>query len=86
MGPNENLLTQFQLTTRTHDYIRILLSSPAQFVLKHEQFFHLREVDEFPNSLNPLAPDSLNVVQEMLTQVLEKHPQTQWFHIGADEV
>ncbi|XP_026772626.3 beta-N-acetylhexosaminidase isoform X2 [Pangasianodon hypophthalmus] len=57
-----------------------------EFVLKHGQFFNLREVADFPNSLNPLVPGSLKLVKEMLTQVLKKHPQARWFHIGADEV
>ncbi|TSO37038.1 Transcription factor E4F1 [Bagarius yarrelli] len=57
-----------------------------EFVLKHEEFFKLREIANFPNSLNPLHSDSLKLVKEMLTQVLKKHPQTKWFHIGADEV
>lgn len=55
-------------------------------MLKHGQFFDLREVSDFPNSLNPLHPESLQLIEEMLTQVLMKHPQTKWFHIGADEV
>ncbi|KAK3520484.1 hypothetical protein QTP70_024093 [Hemibagrus guttatus] len=57
-----------------------------EFVLKHGQFFDLREVSDFPNSLNPLNPGSLKLIEEMLTQVLKKHPETHWFHIGADEV
>ncbi|TRY84692.1 hypothetical protein DNTS_003916 [Danionella cerebrum] len=57
-----------------------------EFVLKHEKFFKLREVDTFPNSLNSLAPGSIELVQEMLTQVMKKHPEARWFHIGADEV
>ncbi|XP_047656433.1 beta-N-acetylhexosaminidase isoform X2 [Tachysurus fulvidraco] len=57
-----------------------------EFVLKHGQFFDLREVYDFPNSLNPLHPESLQLIEEMLTQVLMKHPETKWFHIGADEV
>ncbi|XP_060757608.1 beta-N-acetylhexosaminidase isoform X2 [Neoarius graeffei] len=57
-----------------------------EFVLKHRRFFHLREVADFPNSLNPVVPDSLKLVKEMLTQVLNKHPKTRWLHIGADEV
>lgn len=57
-----------------------------EFVLKHEMFFHLREVASFPNSLNSLAPGSFDLVKEMLSQVMKKHPESQWFHIGADEV
>ncbi|XP_051987186.1 hexosaminidase D-like [Xyrauchen texanus] len=57
-----------------------------EFVLKHQKYFSLREVAEYPNSLNSLAPGSLDLVKEMLTQVMRKHPEAKWFHIGADEV
>ncbi|XP_076853382.1 hexosaminidase D-like isoform X4 [Brachyhypopomus gauderio] len=57
-----------------------------EFVLKHEKYFHLREVAMFPNSLNPLAPGALSLVEEMLSQVLRRHPEAKWIHIGADEV
>ncbi|XP_030646689.1 hexosaminidase D [Chanos chanos] len=57
-----------------------------EFVLKHEKFFHIREVASFPNSLNPLVPGSMELVRNMLRQVLKRHPEARWFHIGADEV
>ncbi|KAA0706017.1 Hexosaminidase D [Triplophysa tibetana] len=57
-----------------------------EFVLKHEKFFHLREVASFPNSLNSLAHGSMDLVKDMLSQVMQKHPESRWFHIGADEV
>ncbi|XP_052409206.1 beta-N-acetylhexosaminidase [Carassius gibelio] len=57
-----------------------------EFVLKHEKYFKLREVETFPNSLNPQAQGSMDLVQDMLTQVMKKHPEAKWFHIGADEV
>ncbi|CAM4402976.1 unnamed protein product [Leuciscus chuanchicus] len=57
-----------------------------EFVLKHKKYFKLREVETFPNSLNPLAPESMELVQDMLTQVMKKHREARWFHIGADEV
>ncbi|RXN19812.1 transcription factor E4F1 [Labeo rohita] len=28
----------------------------------------------------------MDLVQDMLTQVMKKHPEAKWFHIGADEV
>lgn len=72
------------MTTST----RYLLSPPPiqKFVLKHERYHHLREVREFPNSLNPRDPDSVALVQKMVGQVLDAHPEAQWFHMGADEV
>lgn len=43
-------------------------------------------METFPNSLNSLAQGSMDLVQDMLTQVMKKHPEAKWFHIGADEV
>uniref|UniRef100_UPI00398F3966 hexosaminidase D-like isoform X1 n=2 Tax=Pristiophorus japonicus TaxID=55135 RepID=UPI00398F3966 len=57
-----------------------------EFVLKHGKYRHLREVEKYPNSLNPHLPDSLNLVKEMLSQVLDKHSKSAWLHMGADEV
>ncbi|KAL0993132.1 hypothetical protein UPYG_G00103640 [Umbra pygmaea] len=57
-----------------------------EFVLKHETYIHLREVRAFPNSLNPHHPDSVALVKDMVTQVMDCHPDARWFHIGADEV
>uniref|UniRef100_A0A8C5UFP6 beta-N-acetylhexosaminidase n=1 Tax=Malurus cyaneus samueli TaxID=2593467 RepID=A0A8C5UFP6_9PASS len=60
-------------------------SSP-QFILKHEKYQHLREVERFPNSFNPHIPDTLALLKSILSQVIEKHRRSTWIHIGADEV
>ncbi|NXE70741.1 HEXDC Hexosaminidase, partial [Calcarius ornatus] len=60
-------------------------SSP-QFILKHEKYQHLREVERFPNSFNPHVPDTLALLKSLLSQVIEKHRRSTWIHIGADEV
>ncbi|NWR25025.1 HEXDC Hexosaminidase, partial [Emberiza fucata] len=60
-------------------------SSP-QFILKHEKYQHLREVERFPNSFNPHVPDTLALLRSILSQVIEKHRRSTWIHIGADEV
>ncbi|KAM9001313.1 hexosaminidase D isoform X2 [Sarcophilus harrisii] len=57
-----------------------------EFVLKHEQFSHLREVELFPNALNPHKEESLALVDTMIKQVMELHRGIRWFHIGCDEV
>lgn len=59
---------------------------PAQFILKHEKYQHLREVERFPNSFNPHVPDTLALLKSILSQVIEKHRRSTWIHIGADEV
>ncbi|XP_062820751.1 hexosaminidase D [Anolis carolinensis] len=58
----------------------------AEFILKHDKYRHLREVERFPNSLNPHAPETLALLKAVLTQVLSKHRRSHWVHIGADEV
>ncbi|NXE29754.1 HEXDC Hexosaminidase, partial [Ardeotis kori] len=58
----------------------------AEFVLKHEKYQHLREVERFPNSFNPHVPDTLTLVKSILSQVMERHRRSAWIHIGADEV
>ncbi|XP_078520967.1 hexosaminidase D-like isoform X2 [Lissotriton helveticus] len=57
-----------------------------EFVLKHGKYKHLREVEKYPNSLNPHAVETFPLVTLILQQVLDKHPQKTWVHIGADEV
>ncbi|NWH16869.1 HEXDC Hexosaminidase, partial [Grus americana] len=58
----------------------------VEFILKHEKYQHLREVERFPNSFNPHVPDTLALLKSILSQVIEKHRRSTWIHIGADEV
>ncbi|NXG77448.1 HEXDC Hexosaminidase, partial [Baryphthengus martii] len=58
----------------------------VEFILKHEKYQHLREVERFPNSFNPHVPDTLALLKSILAQVIEKHKRSTWIHIGADEV
>ncbi|XP_066471938.1 hexosaminidase D [Tiliqua scincoides] len=57
-----------------------------EFVLKHKEFCHLREVAMFPNTVNPHREESLRLVSKMIEQVIALHGDLQWFHIGCDEV
>ncbi|NXU47404.1 HEXDC Hexosaminidase, partial [Turnix velox] len=58
----------------------------VEFILKHEKYQHLREVERFPNSFNPHIPDTMVLLKSILSQVIEKHRHSTWIHIGADEV
>ncbi|XP_040430911.1 hexosaminidase D-like isoform X3 [Cygnus olor] len=58
----------------------------VEFILKHEKYQRLREVERFPNSFNPHVPDTLALLKSLLSQVMEKHRRSSWIHIGADEV
>jgi len=57
-----------------------------EFVLKHEQFLSLREMEGQPFALCPRNPKSLPFVEELVDQVLQLHPDISHIHIGADEV
>ncbi|XP_043944839.1 hexosaminidase D-like [Protopterus annectens] len=57
-----------------------------EYVLKHDKYRHLREMEKYPNSLNPHLPESVSLVKDIVTQVLDRHSKSTWVHIGADEV
>ncbi|XP_032648654.1 hexosaminidase D isoform X2 [Chelonoidis abingdonii] len=57
-----------------------------EFVLKHQEFSHLREVEMFPNALSPHKEESLMLVSAMIDQVVALHDGLRWFHVGSDEV
>lgn len=63
-----------------------------EFLLKHPEWRHLREMEDFPNSMRPfdnegLGSEGLSVVGEMLKQVVEVHGEgCKRVHLGCDEV
>jgi hypothetical protein len=57
-----------------------------QFVLKHDKWRALREVEAYPSSMCPSHPEAVSVVTSLIKQVVEFHPDIQYLHIGADEV
>ncbi|XP_041433310.1 hexosaminidase D isoform X2 [Xenopus laevis] len=57
-----------------------------EYVLKHENYRSLREVEQYPNSINPHRAETMPLVKKILGQVLELHPMASFVHIGADEV
>lgn len=57
-----------------------------EFVLKLEKYKELREVSHYPQVLCPSHNKTLPLLHEMLTQVIDAHPNIKYFHIGADEV
>ncbi|XP_056647510.1 hexosaminidase D-like isoform X2 [Diorhabda sublineata] len=57
-----------------------------EFVLKHSKFKHLREYNISPSCICPSQEDSLNLIKEMIDQMLAFHTDSEYIHIGADEV
>lgn len=57
-----------------------------EFALKLHEFIELRELSDSPQALCPSLNSSLGLVKTMLDQVLSLHPDTEYVHIGCDEV
>nr|CAD7196503.1 unnamed protein product [Timema douglasi] len=57
-----------------------------EFVLKHDEWRMLREVEAYPSSMCPSHPRALPLVMSLIKQIVEFHPDIQYLHIGADEV
>lgn len=64
-------------------YIRLFI---LKFVLKHDEWRSLREVENFPSSICPSNPGTLPLVKSLIRQIVSFHPDIQYLHIGADEV
>ncbi|HMF33695.1 MAG TPA: DUF4838 domain-containing protein [Candidatus Lokiarchaeia archaeon] len=56
------------------------------FLLKHDEFAHIRETPDKDWSVCPLNPETFEVISNMIRQVCTKHLKTHYFHIGSDEV
>lgn len=57
-----------------------------EFVLKHDNWRHLREVEAYPSSMCPSHPGAIPLATSLVRQIVEFHPDIQFIHIGADEV
>ncbi|XP_015191125.1 PREDICTED: hexosaminidase D-like isoform X1 [Polistes dominula] len=57
-----------------------------EFVLKHDEWRFLREVERFPSSMCPSNPLTMNLVTSLIRQIVNFHPDIQYLHIGADEI
>eukprot|EP00092_Neocalanus_flemingeri_P007701 GFUD01008317.1.p1 GENE.GFUD01008317.1~~GFUD01008317.1.p1 ORF type:complete len:703 (+),score=116.08 GFUD01008317.1:215-2323(+) len=57
-----------------------------EFILKHEEFSYLRDVEEMPESICPCHNDTMGLVREIVDQVMAVHKKAKYLHIGCDEV
>lgn len=57
-----------------------------EFVLKHDKFRGLREVEQYPNALCPSNAESFNIITKIVEENVLLHPNINYLHIGADEV
>ncbi|XP_049817212.1 hexosaminidase D isoform X2 [Aethina tumida] len=57
-----------------------------EFVLKHDQWRALREVDAYPSSMCPSNSETMPLVRSLIKQIVAFHPNIQYLHIGGDEI
>jgi hypothetical protein len=57
-----------------------------EYVLKHEEYMHLRETPDDLGELCPCNPDSLKLSCELIDEIAAKHPDSRYVHLGCDEV
>lgn len=57
-----------------------------EFVLKHQEFSHLRDVPEMPESVCPCHNETMALVRDIVDQVMAVHRGAAMLHIGCDEV
>nr|CAH7712483.1 unnamed protein product [Callosobruchus chinensis] len=57
-----------------------------EFVLKHEQWRGLREVEAYPSSMCPSNSETMPLVRSLIKQIVAFHTNIQYLHIGGDEI
>ena len=57
-----------------------------EFVLKHEEFSMLRRHPSDERSICPIQSGSITLIQKLVDQVVDLHPNSEWIHVGGDEV
>ena len=57
----------------------------VNFILRHDEYAHLREEDDKRDQWCPLNPASFDLFRELIDDVVETHHGIRYLHIGGDE-
>ena len=57
-----------------------------EFVLKHQKFAKFRADKKIATSVCPINNGSVPLIRSLINQIVEMHPQSEWIHLGGDEV
>jgi len=57
----------------------------AEYILRHEEYAHLRETSDFYQQMCPSNPHTFRFVTEIIDEMMEIHKDAKYFHIGGDE-
>ena len=55
------------------------------FILRHQEYAHLREEEERRDQWCPLKPGSFDLLRECIDDMIDAHPGIRYFHLGGDE-
>jgi len=56
------------------------------YILKHDEFKHLRQQNDDPNSFHPMKSESQELMKVVINQVMSLHEGCTTVHLGAGEV
>ena len=57
----------------------------AEYILRHKEYSHLREVPENNWQFCPLNEEVFSLLMDMWTEIMEIHKNSSYVHLGADE-
>ncbi|PVD29411.1 hypothetical protein C0Q70_08662 [Pomacea canaliculata] len=82
-------LQRIQMAARRNDLEIVPLVQTfghMEFVLKYEKYMSLRELNFTPQVITPTREESYLLLQQMIIQILQAHPEAKHIHLGCDEV
>ncbi len=56
-----------------------------EYILKHDKYAHVRELPDRIDMGCPLKEETFELFSNMASEILALHPNSRYFHIGADE-
>ncbi|WP_168121788.1 family 20 glycosylhydrolase [Paenibacillus sp. HB172176] len=57
-----------------------------EYVLRHDRYKHLRETEKSTGELCPSREEAFELVTGLLGEMIDRHPQSRYIHLGCDEV
>lgn len=57
----------------------------AEYILKHSEYAHLREQQDFYQQMCPSKPETMEFFKSLCEELFDIHKDSKYFHIGGDE-
>lgn len=56
-----------------------------EYILRHDKYLELSENPKVRSQACPLHPGTFELFKKMASEIMEMHPYSEYFHVGADE-